>query len=103
MLVMKLLGPYPVVALTSQPIQRSSFIKVLDVDARDGMTSKSSTLSDDMMKKKDQLATKAKRAQVLSKKEIRSCGPEPKGGRGTGYYPTGIGQYTISTLLIYHL
>jgi len=68
-------------------------IKVLDVDAPDVMTSKSSTLSDDTMKKKDQPMKKAKSTQVLSKKGIRSltCGPEPKGGAGR-HYPAGISE-----------
>jgi len=85
MLVMKLLGPYPVVALTGQLIQRSSFIKVLNVDARDGMAPKSSTLSNDTMKKKGSARDKGQKDSGALHKEIRSSyGPEPKGGRGTG-------------------
>ena len=48
---------------------------------------------------------KAKRIQVLSKKEIRSltCSPEPKGGAGHYRDPAGSGEYTIQTLLIHYL
>jgi len=61
------------------------------------MTSKSSTLSDDTMKKKRSAREKGRKYSGALQKWITTIDswPRAKGRCGTGHYPAGIGEYTM--------